>query len=96
MPSLLQPIDRRRAFDIAVRCLTAIFGGYFVTYAAMFALARLLPLTRADAVLLTSMLAFLLAPALLVWIFAARSTGRMLVLLALGTGLCAAVAAWAG
>ncbi|MGC4252834.1 MAG: hypothetical protein QM605_15560 [Sphingobium sp.] len=96
MPRTQPPTDRQKAFDIAIRVLTASFGGYFATYMAMFALARILPLTRADSVLLTSMLGFLVAPALMIWIFAARSTGRMVATLFLGILLCAAAAAWAG
>ena len=62
---------RRR--DIISRVLAAVFGGYGFTWAAMAALAKVLPLARFDAVMLVSMLSFFLYALVAIWVFAART-----------------------
>lgn len=79
--------------DIGLRTVLAILGGYAFTYAATAALARLLPLARIDAVVVATLLSFVLYLAFILWVFAAHSLRR--VLMALATGLpLAAIGFW--
>ncbi|MCW5735490.1 MAG: hypothetical protein KIS73_15255 [Enhydrobacter sp.] len=84
-----------RKAAIFIRLIAAVGGGYAVAAgisafgAVALSAASLLP--RSEAVVLTSMLAFLLYLALLIWAFAERHLGRLCAVLAV-----AALASWAG
>jgi hypothetical protein len=78
---------------IALRCAGSILGGYAVVYTLTSALAagllRALPVSRADAALLATTLAFLAYPAVAIWAFAVRrawlaAVAPVLISLALG------------
>lgn len=65
-----------RGRSVAVRTLTAVIGGYALVYFTADALALGLAAagatSRADAVLIGTNLAFLLAPAVVIWAFSVR------------------------
>ncbi|HWJ68664.1 MAG TPA: ketohydroxyglutarate aldolase [Sphingobium sp.] len=72
--------ERQGAARIAARIVTAIVAGYAILYFVSDALGLALVsaqwTTRADAVLIATNLAFLLAPAVVIWVFAAGSMWR--------------------
>ncbi|HYD05306.1 MAG TPA: iron transporter [Reyranella sp.] len=80
---------------IVVRLTAAIGGGYAVTAGVAALAAVVLPMLtsmpRSEAVVLASMLAFLLYLALLIWAFAERRLLRLCLILAV-----AGAASWAG
>lgn len=84
-----------RGFSVTVRVLAAVGGGYAVAagLAALAAVAlpamRMMP--RSEAVVLASMLAFLVYLALLIWAFADRRLARLCMTLA-----AAGAASWGG
>jgi drug/metabolite transporter (DMT)-like permease len=78
---------RGQAVPIAVRTLAATAGAYAASYALAAALARLLPLPRSEAVILSSMLGIVAMVGFAIWAFAERSLPR------LGAGLALVVAA---
>jgi hypothetical protein len=86
-------IDRRVA--VAIRLLAAIGGGYAVAAGlaslGALGLSAASLLSRSEAVVLASMLAFPIYLALLVWGFAERRLGRLCLMLA-----AAALASWGG
>jgi hypothetical protein len=55
------------------RCLAAIFGGYALAAASCVFLALCLPMARAEAVYLASLLSYLVFVVAVLWVFAARS-----------------------
>lgn len=55
------------------RSAAALLGGYLFSYAFTAALARLLPLGRADAVIVATLPSFALFTLAILWAFAARS-----------------------
>ncbi|MCC2973597.1 DUF3649 domain-containing protein [Massilia sp. IC2-476] len=61
---------------VAARAIAAIGGGYLLSSTGSYLLARLLPLHRADAVTLATILAFVIYPCAVMWVFAARSALR--------------------
>lgn len=71
---------RPGAANIAARVVTALVAGYAIVYFAADALGLALVsarwASRADAVLIATNLAFLLAPAVVIWVFAAGSMWR--------------------
>lgn len=76
------------------RVLTAFPLGYGVTSLVVMALARLLPGDRAQVTVAASLLSFALYAGLIVFIFAARSAGRALVI-TLAIGVVAGGLTWA-
>jgi len=71
--------------DVAARVVLAIPGAYFVTAACTMLLARTIPAARLDATLWSTIAAFGIYAALVVWVFAASSAVRAgAVLLAIG------------
>ncbi|WP_349571043.1 iron transporter [Azotobacter salinestris] len=80
---------RRAWLDTGLRVVAAVFGGYVLTYAATAALARLLPLARFDAVMVSTLLSFALYTGMVLWVFAAASMRRVW----LGTALSLPLAA---
>jgi hypothetical protein len=82
----LQHPGARKAIPILVRLVAAIGGGYAVSAGLAALAARVLPVTtampRSEAVVLASMLAFLVYLGLLIWGFAEPSLVRLCVILA--------------
>lgn len=65
------------------RTLLAILGGYLFTYTSTAALARLLPVDRYDATLVSTLLSFAVYTVFILWAYAVHSLRR----LALGVAL---------
>lgn len=63
--------------DIVMRSALAILGGYAFTYALTAALARLLPLSPADALVVATLPTFLVYTVAILWAFAARDLWRV-------------------
>jgi len=61
-----------RRLGIAVRALAAILGGYVLTSLIVAGLSLVLPMSRAEAVLTSSLLSFLIYACLALWVFSAR------------------------
>ncbi|MBL8269245.1 DUF3649 domain-containing protein [Steroidobacter sp.] len=61
---------------VASRALAAIVGGYALTALATFALARLLPLARAEASMTATLLSFVIYACVVIWVFATRTAWR--------------------
>lgn len=72
-----------RSWPVISRLLAAVLGGYLFTYGFTAALARLLPVERPDAVLVSTLLSFTLYTAFILWAFAVHSLRK----LALGVAL---------
>ncbi|MDV3457533.1 ketohydroxyglutarate aldolase [Sphingomonas sp. HF-S4] len=64
--------------NIAIRAVTACLGTYAVAALLAAALARTLPMPRVEAVSLSTLLAFLLAPVVPIWAFLAAGPWRAL------------------
>ncbi|MBD9414276.1 iron transporter [Pseudomonas sp. PDM16] len=64
------------AWPVLSRTLAAILGGYAFTYAFTAALARLLPLTPSDALVVATLPAFVIYPLAILWAFACDSAAR--------------------
>ena len=81
--------------SVAVRLVAAIGGGYAVAAGLAALAAVVLPATavlpRSEAVVLSSMLAFLVYLVLLIWAFAERRLARLCIIFA-----AAALASWGG
>lgn len=84
-----------KAIPVVVRLVAAVGGGYAVAAGlaalAAVALPALAILPRSEAVVLASMLAFLVYLALLIWAFAAPRLTRLCLILA-----AAGIASWGG
>ena len=79
-----------RRFDVSLRVLLAIGGGYAFATVASAALARTLPLPPAQAVMTALLLGFLLHALAAIAVFAARTAWRATLWVALPTiGLAA-------
>lgn len=61
---------------VASRALAAILGGYALTALATFALALLLPMSRAEASMTATLLSFLIYTCVVIWVFATRTAWR--------------------
>jgi len=75
------------AMLLAARCLLAVFGGYLISYTACAALARLLPVTPVDAVVIAALLGFLIYLGFIIWSFAAARVSRVALSLLLAAPL---------
>jgi len=62
--------------QILSRSSAALLGGYAFAYAASACMARLLPLTDADAVVVATLPAFVFYTAAILWAFASRDAWR--------------------
>ncbi|NQD57959.1 iron transporter [Pseudomonas sp. CM25] len=62
--------------QILSRSSAALLGGYALSYAASACLARILPLTATDAVIVATLPAFLFYTAAILWAFACRDALR--------------------
>lgn len=78
---------------VAVRALGAVFGGYLLSALAASVIAVALPTVRLEAAVAATMLAFVVYPCAVMWVFAARSAARALVGLALPSAALATVLA---
>jgi len=74
---------------IAARAVAAIGGGYLLAALASTLLALVLPLARADAVIIATMLAFVVYTCAILWVFATASAARAWTGLLAACGLCA-------
>jgi hypothetical protein len=72
---------------ILSRSAAALFGGYAFSYAATACLARILPLSPADAVLVATLPAFIFYTLAILWAFASRDALRAWAPLALAAPL---------
>ena len=66
----------RPGWAVLSRVLAAILGGYLLTATLIAVLAISLPGSRAEAVLTSMLLSFLIYAAAVMWVFACRSAGR--------------------
>jgi len=64
------------ALSIAARTGAATIGGYVASYAAAAALSRILPMARAEVVILTALAAIVLNVVIALWAFGSRSIWR--------------------
>ena len=85
MQRILQRPGARKAIPVIVRLIAAIGGGYAVSAGLAALAARILPATTAmpprEAIVLASMLAFLVYLGLLIWGFAEPRLVRLCVIL---------------
>lgn len=77
---------------IASRAAAAIFGGYALGASTATVLAAVLPLPRVDAVLLTTMLAFIVHAVAAMWAFRCTSITRLWMGLLAPSAVCWAIA----
>lgn len=81
---------------VAARIVAALLGNYALCAAAVALGALALPwafgMARSEAVLLASLLGFVLFLAALIWVFTDRSLARVWLVLSAGTALCWALA----
>lgn len=89
----MKPIPGARAaryrWAVLSRIVAAVLGGYALAAASAASLAVWLPMTRVDAVVTASMLAFVVYAAGVMWVFAARDTWRAWAGIVLPTALLA-------
>jgi len=78
---------RSAAWPIISRITAALLGGYLFTYAFTAALARLLPLDRINALIMATLLSFLVYTLTILWAFACRSQFKVWSGLTLGLPL---------
>lgn len=92
--------QRRRGWryraNVAARVVAGTLGAYAVAALFAAALARLLPMPRAEAVIPATLLALLLGPAATIWAFLARGPWRAWAGIALLAAAFAATAWLAG
>ena len=69
------------------RSAAALLGGYALSYAASACLARVLPLSAADAIIVATLPAFIFYTVAIVWAFACRDALRAWAPLALAAPL---------
>lgn len=97
LPTLSAPLADRLAYRLGVgaRAVAAILGGYALAAAATAFLALLLPalsLSRADAVMASTLFSFTVYACAVLWVFAARSAARAWLGLLLPAALLAGAA----
>lgn len=84
------PLSAAYRWSVASRVLAAVIGAYAFTSAASVLLALLLPMPRAQATLLSSMvIGYLIYAVAVIWIFSIRSVARAWVVMLAGTALMA-------
>lgn len=81
---------------VVSRLAAAALGGYALSHATAIGAARLLPVTRSDAVMAAMMLSFAVFTAAIVWAFSARSARLAWAGLLLPTVIIAATLWWTG
>lgn len=76
-PGKLKPGPALRyRLGVASRAAAAILGGYMLAACATAVASLLLPLARADAVIMATLLSFAVYACAALWVFAARSAWR--------------------
>ena len=75
------------AATTSIRTLLAIFGGYAFTYACTAVLARLLPVSDASAVIIATLLSFVIYTLFILWAFAVHSLKKLALVNALALPL---------
>ena len=80
--------------DITLRSGLAIVGGYALTYAFTAALARLLPLARADATIAATLLSFAVYLMLILWSFTSITLQKLSLAIAASTFALALIGFW--
>lgn len=68
--------DARYRWDITLRIITAIFGGYALANTSGILLAYLLPMSKSDAVTTAMLLSFTIYACAALWIFSQRSFSK--------------------
>lgn len=75
--------------QVLLRVLAGFIGGYVLTGYITAITAILLPMTRADAVILSSMLSYLWFAGILIWAFAIQSLRKLYLILSVVIGAAA-------
>lgn len=78
-------------WQIASRALAAIVGGYAFTSACTILLACVMPLTRAESVLSSTLLSFVVYTCVIIWVYATASLKRVWLSLGLSSLLIASL-----
>lgn len=81
--------NARYRFEVLLRVLAGFIGGYVLTGYITAVTAVLLPMTRADAVMLSSMLSYLWFAGILIWAFAIKSLFNLYLILVMLIGAMA-------
>ncbi|QUT06693.1 DUF3649 domain-containing protein [Sphingobium phenoxybenzoativorans] len=89
----LSPYALRYRLSVASRVVAAALGGYALAAAISMALARALPMSRAEAVTTATILGVLAMPAAVIWVFAARAAWLAWAGV-IAVTMCAAAVAW--
>lgn len=76
-------------WPIVSRIAAALFGGYLFTYAFTAALARLLPVDKVDALVISTLMSFVVYTLAILWSFGCRNAWRAWA----GAGLAAPLSA---
>jgi hypothetical protein len=63
-------------WSVFARAMAAIIGAYVLTLLSIAVLALILPMSRAESVLLSMLLSFLIYACAVLWVFATRSAWR--------------------
>jgi hypothetical protein len=77
-PQLQRSKSTRHPACVALRALTAIFGGYALAAGLTATLAMWLPIVRLEAALTATMAGLIVYPCVIMWSFAARTALRAL------------------
>ena len=81
--------NARYRFQVLLRVLAGFIGGYVLTGYITAVTAILLPMTRAEAVMLSSMLSYLWVAGILIWAFAIKSLLNLYLILVMLIGAMA-------
>ncbi|MCB5363411.1 iron transporter [Pusillimonas sp. CC-YST705] len=82
--------------DVAVRTVLAIFAGYALSALSAACLSLYLPLARAEAVMVATMLAFLIYAILVIWAYSTARVGRMAGIWVATAAVLSAALMWGG
>lgn len=69
-------VQTKYRWMVFIRMFTAFIGGYILTAYITSVLAQLVPLPRAEAVVLSALLSYLWFCLVIVWVFAVNSTAK--------------------
>jgi hypothetical protein len=96
-------LDRRKGrsgwayrANVMLRLLAGTIGAYGVAALASMALARILPMSRVEAVTTATMIAYLVMPGVTIWAFLARGPWRALAGVVIAAGILGGIAWLAG
>jgi len=82
--------------NVALRTIAGTVGAYGVAALAAAAMARILPMARVEAVVIATLIAYLVAPGVTIWAFLARGPWRAVAGVAIAALLLGAMAWIAG